>query len=207
MLVKTPDWDIYPLFPTVVAAKILTEDLSELASIEATEYCKSAHSTAEGSRDLDLLKSYPQTKNTILNHFDLFKNSILKLSNTEVAMTTSWSTRTTIGHESQWHSHKNSWYSGVLYLETLVNGADIEFENPVMNLQSWSLPPTEWLSFNCESHRITPEKNLLIFFPSYLRHRITLHQTAQPRYSVAFNMIPVGTFGKGDSSISQLAVN
>ena len=45
-----------------------------------------------------------------------------------------------------------------------------------------------------------PQPKLLLFFPSYLRHKINIHKISKIRKSLAFNIIPVGKYGEGDSS-------
>ena len=46
---------------------------------------------------------------------------------------------------------------------------------------------------------ITPHKNGLVLFPSYLKHKILKHDSDIPRYSLAFNIVPVGHYGTGDA--------
>ena len=52
---------------------------------------------------------------------------------------------------------------------------------------------------NNNSWTISPEKNLLVFFPSYLEHRIINNK--DKRRSLAFNIVPIGGYGTGDSSM------
>ena len=54
---------------------------------------------------------------------------------------------------------------------------------------------------NCKSFELKPEKNKLIFFPSYLRHKIKIHKGDTVRYSLAFNIIPIGDVGYYDSFV------
>jgi len=48
---------------------------------------------------------------------------------------------------------------------------------------------TEWI--------VKPSKGILLIFPSNLQHRINLNTSDKIRYSLAFNVVPVGTFNKG----------
>jgi hypothetical protein len=61
--------------------------------------------------------------------------------------------------------------------------------------------PTEWNILNSRRLIIEPEKNLLVFFPSVLRHRVSKYSGKDNRYSLAFNLFPTGKIGNGDSSI------
>ena len=42
---------------------------------------------------------------------------------------------------------------------------------------------------------LTPSPNLLLIFPSYLEHQVLHHNNDNPRCSLAFNIIPLGTYG------------
>jgi uncharacterized protein (TIGR02466 family) len=100
-----------------------------------------------------------------------------------------------IGQENNpdnFHSHANSFFSGVYYL---TEGAPIQFKTN-------NFPFTSAFKFNLNEskrqedyyHQILPEENLLIFFPSNLDHRV-LQNFIDERYCIAFNIIPKGYFG------------
>ena len=50
------------------------------------------------------------------------------------------------------------------------------------------------------SWSIKPEVKKMILFPSYLEHAILEHNEDTIRYSLAFNLYPVGEYGIGDST-------
>ena len=53
--------------------------------------------------------------------------------------------------------------------------------------------------YNSKSFTIVPEQNELILFFSNLRHEIKTNLSDKDRYSLAFNCLPLGGFGEGDS--------
>ena len=55
-------------------------------------------------------------------------------------------------------------------------------------------------NYNAKEYLVTPQKNMLLFFPSYLWHTILNNHSDKPRYSLAFNLIPLGQYGSGDST-------
>jgi hypothetical protein len=61
--------------------------------------------------------------------------------------------------------------------------------------------PSEYNLYNSSSWEITPKKNLMIIFPSYLFHKVNTHISNENRYSLAFNLFPKGNIGKNDSSL------
>ena len=111
-------------------------------------------------------------------------------------------TKIETGGECQPHCHKNSFYSGVYYFDEYEQnkGGQIEFQTPLMNLPDFYLIPKEWNFLNTHVIEITPVKNLLVLFPSYLYHRVLMYHGKSIRRSLSFNIVPTGSYGNGDSS-------
>jgi uncharacterized protein (TIGR02466 family) len=199
-------FSVFPLFPTTIGALVIEEDLSNLEQIKNVKY-RSSNSISStncfASEDLRILSKFQNEKDIIMSYFNTFKNDVLRFESTDVEMTTSWATKLTTNASSQFHAHKNSYYSGVVYLEKPENGGEIEFESTGLNPSSFKLnSPAEYNLFNFESFDIQPQRNLVVFFPSYLRHRIKHYTGRNPRYSIAFNIVPVGNYGENDSSVN-----
>ena len=142
-----------------------------------------------------ILKDYPRVEKIFL---EAFKKVPLEYKN-DFRITTSWCTRMEKGLYSQYHNHKNTFWSGVFYPEE--SDGNIEFKNPCMSLTSFLVIPEEYNGYNSNGMYVTPRKNMVVFFPSYLEHRVCAHNSEEPRHSLAFNMVPVGDYGDGDSSI------
>ena len=117
-------------------------------------------------------------------------------------------TKTEPGGFCQYHRHKNSYYSGVLYHNKTnsIDSGNLMFTDDGIKLESMLLnDPTEWNILNSRRMIIEPDSNLLVFFPSILRHRISKYTGTDNRYSLAFNLYPVGKIGDGDSSVTVTA--
>ena len=115
-------------------------------------------------------------------------------------ITTSWFTKTKKGQQSIFHSHKNSFYSGVYYFgDYSEDSASISFENPLTPFFDFHMYPSELNIKNSQTWEITPQKNLLILFPSYVRHTIMRSEDDVVRESLAFNIVPIGEYGASDS--------
>lgn len=202
------DFTVFPLFPSTLGVNRITEDLSNLSSIKQLEFYNTevpGSEQAYRSPDNDLFKNYQKESDIILKYFNAFKNDVLKLQTTNFKISTSWATKCLKNSSSQYHTHKNCAFSGVLYLDAVSKGGELEFDNFGLHPGSFLLnEPTEWNMYNFERFLIQPDKNLVVFFPSYLRHRINRHLQEEPRYSIAFNFVPVGNIGSGDSSVTLL---
>lgn len=211
MFINALDFTIIPSFSSPIAIsnldvvnddkmKNILKDISKLKFISNSSDYIGEQSTSETSYDRYILNNYPDLKNKITEKLFLYKDNFLMLSTTNFQMTTSWAVRAKKGAYSQLHSHTNSYISGVLYLNGDSNTGDIEFETPIYE-QIMPIP-TEHNLLSAKTWSIKPQKNLLIFFPSYLRHRIKKHKSNETRYSIAFNFIPYGTYGTGDSKVN-----
>lgn len=155
-----------------------------------------------------LPQTYISKSNKILENKQLkkekniFKDCIKKyldvLSyNKEFKILNSWSTKTEINAASQPHLHKNTWISAVYYPESN-DGFSISFIRNLLDNYFFHLEyensynkysNTEWV--------VKPNKDTLLIFPSNLQHKINLNTSDKTRYSLAFNVTPVGVFNKG----------
>ena len=198
------------VFPSVVSTIEVSEDISNFFEyIKTLEFIRLYPDPNEKNKmysteNFNLLESIPKLKTIILNYFNEYKNSVLKLSNTNFDISTSWSMKINNNSYSHVHKHDNSYYSGVLYLSDHPDdsyGELIFYNFNIIPKQFLVLPENE-NSFLNDTWTLKPKKNLLIFFPSYLMHRVSIHYDSNPRYSIAFNIIPTGEFGRGDSSLN-----
>ena len=176
--------------------------LEELKTLEYRKTNEIASSETYTTVSNAVLDKFPKEKETLLEYFYYYKDEHLKFVSTDFRITTSWGTKTNPGGYSQYHNHKNSAFSGVFYYDDM-NGGDIEFSSSNLDPQSFQFNnPSEINLLNMRLFRITPRKNSLLFFPSYLIHRVTTNQSPSARYSLAFNLIPTGEISAGDSSVS-----
>jgi uncharacterized protein (TIGR02466 family) len=196
---------VYPIFPIVLGTYKVIEDLSELDNVANLEFNNKGNDgsyNASVSKDFKLLDSFPNIKNIICNYFTDFKNKVLKFTDTEFVMTTSWATKTLSKGYSQFHSHKNCYYSGIIYWQDNVGTANLEFENS--HGSQFLINPKVNNTYNSDKFVLPYQKNYIAFFPSYLSHRIGVNESNQIRYSIAYNFYPIGILGNGDSSVSVL---
>lgn len=197
-------FEVLPLFSSPVGIIDITNDLSELNRI-ISDY-DFVRTNQVGSKDtyvtttLKILDNFPYTEDVLIGYFNSYKNNVLRLEDTNFRLTTSWGTKTDPKGFSQFHKHKNCVYSGILYFEDVEDGK-LEFCFDNLPEQILLNKPSEWNVYNSKSWFITPRKNMIVFFPSYLSHRVTVNESSKPRYSLAFNMFPEGFIGTGDSSI------
>lgn len=154
------------------------------------------HSYITKSRSV--LNDLPDLKNEISQAINHLINDTLK-TKAEFTIYNSWGTQTLPNGFSSSHTHSNSWISGVYYPSSNEN-FKIKFYNDYLN-QFYSIP-SEHNIYNTKEWLITPKENQLILFFSNLRHKILFNKSNEKRYSIAFNVLPNGNFGVGDSEVN-----
>jgi len=197
---------IEPIFPqAVLGLSMLNIDSNKIlkylekVEFELTKITKEKKSLCYISKNNYIFEELIYLKNEINDQVKYYLNNVMKLQ-MNFQFTTSWATKTEPDGYSQRHSHANSFLSGVYYpkgdknfnikfWKKKSNHWNIEtFESNVLN--------AEWLNFNIK------DDNLLIIFPSNLDHSIEMNLSKENRYSLAFNTLPLGEIGEGDSRIN-----
>lgn len=198
---------VLPLFSSPVFVLDILENIddyySQIKNLDFSDINVSKDNKCFVSKKYNLLDSenFSGLKKNIQSYFDMIKNDVLFYNDTEFKITTSWATKVVNNSVSHFHNHQNSMYSGVLYFEDYEKKSFIEFNSFDRNVISPN-PPSEKNFFNCSSWMFETRKNRLIIFPSYLFHRVVYKDLSKDRYSLAFNIIPVGKFGSDDSSLN-----
>lgn len=177
------------------------EDLKEALKAESFRpNIKSEESSTEAGESLNVLDSCPQTSQVIYQCFKKANYDIYHCEHTEFKFTTSWFTRSKPETHSQLHTHRNSLISGVFYFDEYdENSGKIEFQKD-FGISDIYVEPSHYNVYNANMWQVTPTKNMLIFFPSNLSHKVAINKSNKTRYSLAFNLLPVGNIGVGDSS-------
>ena len=183
------------LFPTVVARsgrKDLVEPIKNIIqSLDVFEGWRGNANT-----DLHILDSYPEIKEQFENEMRFFLHDKMGYG-CDLKMTTSWFTKIEPnGTFYTGHNHKNSWFSGCFYLQ---NDCQIQFDND--NESQIYVVPKEEHELNSSSCVYTTNAGTLIMFPSQTMHSALVNKDwNKTRYSLAFNVMPVGEVGTGDST-------
>lgn len=197
--------DIFPLFPSAVFVSTVEGNLF-FDQLKNENYQKCEIDNLYVTRDKKILNRYPELKDMLMDKFNCIITDILKYECTKFDITTSWLSKSLKNCQTEYHSHQNCFYAGVLYFQDFdnsENAGDFQIDNMGLIPQTISPSnPTEYNIYNSPWWNFKPEKNMVIFFPSYLKHRMGRHNLDDPRYCLAFNIMPYGVFGFGDSSIS-----
>ena len=203
--------DMLDMFSIPLIHCELDEDTSELR--QCTDYVLNTNQV-----DVDEYKTFEKSglKETfdfefrVLEQFPKMKQMFTHISNrlikeglnydNKLEISSSWFTKTHKGESSPMHDHKNCVFSAVYYYGDYDDKVgNLIFKNPIVNLTSYRLNVGKSNKFNTYDIEITPQSGSLLIFPSYVSHKIDVHKSEIPRLSLAFNMVPVGQYGIGDS--------
>jgi len=88
-------------------------------------------------------------------------------------------------HYNLSHNHPGSYVSAVMYLSVPKNSGQIVFERPDP-FHDW-IHDIEPMENNVAKILQQPKNNMLLIFPSYIRHYVEINQSDEPRISIALN--------------------
>ena len=92
-----------------------------------------------------------------------------------------------------------------MYFQTPRDSGDIVFTCssilPTFCTQTLYPEVTDYNQYNMREANITPQEGMIMFFPSHLFHYVRTNLSKEDRYSMAFNYILRGDYGKRDSHL------
>ena len=193
--------EITPVFPTLIGQfrvpdpEEMNRDLQTIVLAEEAEYSSLGHSNIGGwhSRPDFLNKSEPAVCSfktwltwalrrmiNVTAGANAFKGTI-SLS--------AWATVCRAGAYHAPHSHPDSAWSGVYYVDPGTYSADrplsgvLEFLDPRAGVEAVTAPGDPY----GEPFRIQPQAGLLVVFPSWLYHWVHPYTGERPRIAISFN--------------------
>tara|TARA_R110000751_G_scaffold35531_2_gene87256 strand:- start:1477 stop:2094 length:618 start_codon:yes stop_codon:yes gene_type:complete len=189
---------LYPLFSMpVIAVDVNIDNKKILKFLKKTKLGIQPHGiNSYMSHSVKILddKIMVKEKNNLLKVISTSFKQVLNYKK-QLKILNSWVTKTGVNGESQNHVHRNSWMSGVYYPEHDKN-FQIIFKKEPMSCSTYDVFENNHNIYSCEEWTITPKENTVLLFPSNLMHRVAKNLSNKNRYSLAFNINPIGTFYK-----------
>ena len=124
--------------------------------------------------------------------YDLFENSINKLFQQKLQILNHWININGPNSYNIMHDHPMCDLSGVYYINVPENSGNIYFQSPHNFVAN-----AELFSYNAQARQdlkqyiqmdIKPKDGLLLIFPAYLQHGVTVNQSNEDRISISFNI-------------------
>ena len=95
------------------------------------------------------------------------------------------------------HTHANSVFSGVFYLNEDSNFPPIQFHRPAES--SFDIMTDDENEFNRGKMFLHPKRDMIVIFPSWLEHDVPVNTSGKDRLSISFNIMCRGRFGQKNS--------
>lgn len=154
------------------------------------------------NRQILNLETFVTLKKKMQNALNYYAHDILKITNS-FDITDSWSTRNPTGTFHTEHSHANSIFSGVLYVD--VNDGDLEllYEPAFSKNFQFQYSVSEYNIWNSKSWKLGLKPGMLVIFPSWVNHRVSINNHKNDRRIIGFNSFTFGKFGS-DLTIDNL---
>jgi len=196
-----------PLYQTVIEPGINEE---ELKFIKEQKYERFVADNGFGSVDKFLLDKpeLKQLKQKLLHKCKHYIHEVLDLDESKATfdITNSWGVKHIKGAESDAHTHANSMFSAVYYIQTEQDSGEIVFHKEKTNhnvLTPTVNVPYKNKNFNiCNSDvfAMPPQNNMMVVFPSTLPHSVEPSKSNTERFCIAFNLFAFGELDKGGRS-------
>ena len=124
-----PEFKVHELYPTPVYDGHLDVKHEWLKFAMNCEYQRMSSNNGSYTNDFYILNKMPDLKKSIKEHFELYVRKYLKVkSNINFDFQNSWINKHTKGDKAHDHSHVNSVFSGVYYLQVGPKMGDIIFK-------------------------------------------------------------------------------
>jgi hypothetical protein len=157
------------------------------------------------SKDKQILElpALDSLKKSIYKSAYNYWNNILGID-TSVKLKTihSWVTKHKTGHWNREHMHSNSTFTSCIYLQTFPDSGELIFKkNPHhLNLFPYALEFDYSMTNNINrtEFSVSPENNMIVFFPSHLNHYTTDNKNVSERYVLNIDWWFFGSTRKGN---------
>ena len=202
-MLTSPSTEVIPLFSSPVYVTVDDNMPNIMGAVENFDFQNFAgYNLGAQTVEQQILDKVPDFKDWLKEHVAEYVfgvQGVDPLSHT-VEFTCSWVNCHQHMERAQDHSHRNSLYSGVFYLDTHNNCGDIMF----MDQRHRHLDPRRTATnvYNSKSWRITPEQGMVLIFPSELVHCVEPNMDHNRRYSLAFNVMVKGNYGNPTSLLT-----
>jgi len=143
-------------------------------------------------------------KTTLEKYLNVYTEDVLKITN-KFEITNSWATRNPTGTFHTAHMHGNSIFSGIYYVDAESGDLELTFEPPYSKNFKFEYSIKEFNIFNSTCWNLKASPGLVVIFPSYITHRVSINQHSTDRRMIGFNTFVSGQFGS-DESVDNLNI-
>ena len=201
------------LIPLASIPLFIVEDFTKLSNTEYINLVNLEEKLSGGggenyisvNRQLLELDEFKDLKVSLQTALDHYVHDILKIEN-QFFITDSWSTRNPQNTFHAEHSHGNSIFSGVLYVDVADGDLELLFDPAFSKNFQFEYSIKEYNLLNSNSWSLGLKSGMLVIFPSWVSHRVSTNLNTADRRIIGFNSFTSGKFGS-DVTIDNLSIN
>jgi len=198
-------YDITGIFPIPVYSTTLDMDQDVHNFVQTLEYTKNQYNTNSVNSYILECQELHNIKQQIILHIKNYCDTIICSDTVGLKITQSWITSTDNNEIMHTHYHPNSIISGVFYIApdepSKINFIRKHWANDTI----FKFNKTRFNEFNADEFSVNVKKRMLILFPSYLVHNVSINNSNEKRFSLAFNTFYTGKLGN-ELSLSSLEI-
>ena len=180
--------EAFGLFPVPCYKVVLEQcNLEEIKEVVGTNWHEGdEHNFMSHDKFILQDERLSHLKEEIKMHLDEMMFKYWK-TNVRMSLTQSWVNKNPKGTSHVEHTHRNSIWNGVIFLNDHPTPMKFRDPNPWKDLWDMASDVTESNWSNGNIANIYPTENTLIMFPHYLHHSVPVNNYEVDRYSLAFN--------------------
>ena len=205
------NFNVLPLWATPIYTSSVNVDSSIKDKLKNLHYVRMAENNAHYTENKTVLNlsEFSSLKSSLMEHVVNYASNIIEVAdNVEWYFTTSWVVRHQKQDWAQSHLHCNSIISGVYYIEVDDDSGSFVFDkdSSLLNLftPTVDVDVKKWNVFNSRNWAIKPKNDMVIMFPSQIKHFVTPSNSDNLRYCLSFNLFVRGTIAKEISELHLL---
>ena len=186
----------FPVCEALLDEKLISKDVEFIFNkIEETNVLRQNAGNNYLTLDSFILEQWNLSaiNDNILKVLKTFINEVLRYEYEKFYITQSWVNVNPPGTSHDYHNHKNSVLSGVLFLNTAPDCGDMILYKPERDITpKVTFDPDNYFTWG--NRYFSPINNQLLIFPSNLYHAVSENKSNINRVSLAFNtfMSPLG---------------
>lgn len=181
-----------PVFKAELSKDVCKNTLDSIYKLKDSGSGQTSQLTWSSRDDLQTLSEFKEISNSITNKVKGILD-YLNLVRDEEYITSMWSNINKLGQQHPQHTHSNSLFSGVVYLQAPEGSGRTYFVDPRPGAKVLSMdynsPIAEWMTSNNWGH--DAEEGTMLLFPSWLPHGVDYsdYDLDKERVSLSFNIM------------------
>jgi uncharacterized protein (TIGR02466 family) len=180
--------ELHNLFSQPIGVNFLQENLKELHSFSLNLKESRKISNVGGFQSKDLNYKKNKLLNNLIKNLNKYINDYSKIFSLkyELAISNIWININNHKDFNLEHTHPDSIISGSFYIKVPENSGNIIFHNQ-NNFYMDSKDVIIQNEYNSMTWGYEPKENLLLLFPSWLKHHVEPNMSNEARISMSFN--------------------